>query len=119
MRLPRLQFGLLGMLGLIALVAVLLGLARQIGRDSLLFIPSVVLASLASRPGAEPGHALAFSFLLGVIGGVLAISIALAIQGGGPRSGLPVLFGAVGGLIGLITRMGIQTFRCLRKLGRS
>src|SRR4051794_6789331 len=69
MRLPRLQFGLLGMLGLIAMVAVLLGLARQLGRDSLLFIPSVVLASLASRLGAKPAQALAFSFLLGLIGG--------------------------------------------------
>ena len=66
MRLPRLQFGLLGMLGLNALVAVPLGLARQLGRDSLLLVPSVVLATLARRLAEKPAQALAFSFLLGM-----------------------------------------------------
>jgi hypothetical protein len=52
----------------------------------------------------------------------LALYIGLAIEGGDIPSGpylVPFIFGAGGGLIGLIIGMGIQAYRFRRKLGRS
>ena len=74
MRVPRLQFGLLGMSGLIALMAVLFWFVRALGRESYIFLLPVFLAPLASCLGAKPSQAMALSFLLGMIGGWLALA---------------------------------------------